>query len=120
MLSGIQKSSLPVFQPRIVQALAFEDFRTNLLEFKKLVPSGEKIGVNVFRKPPIEFYTERRCLYMNPEKVRQCDNLPRFFIFCPWRGSDPYEMFLILREKYKFLFRSKSGYFEAFFLERRN
>jgi len=118
LFTGITKSELPVTKDNIKRAEDFIIFKKCLLKLRDM--SGEKdlVGVNYYRRPFINYYTNRNSLpIFDKSSLEGLASSPRFFIFLPRDEQGAMELFQFLNQKYNLLFKCESSRFPGIFFE---
>ena len=119
-LIGIIKSQLPITRVRIERSLDFLKFKQCLLSLKEMSRQKDEIGVNYYRYPFINYYTQRHCrLVFDSASLEQSRELPEYFIFLPYADKDTRGLFRFLSERYARRFQCQSWRFPAIFFELR-
>jgi hypothetical protein len=112
--AGVSRSGLPVTPDAIRHAKDFLVFKKCLLKLRKISNEKDLICTNYFRFPFMRFYTDRNILPAYDKASFEALELqPRFFIFLPRNSQGTIELYQLLNEKYKPIFRCESKRFPS-------
>ncbi|MGD0335585.1 MAG: hypothetical protein ABSB18_00585, partial [Candidatus Omnitrophota bacterium] len=119
-LTGIIKSQLPITKARIERSLDFLKFKECLLLLKGMSRQEDEIGVNYYRSPFINYYTQRHCrLIFDRASLEQSKELPEYFILLPYADKDSKGLYQFVSQRYTRRFQCQSWRFPAIFFELR-